>query len=115
MRWLALTLALIGASAALIGGIYFRDRTSSSWLPPPREAAALDARTIIDLMACPGPCTYTVVRTSRAYHWVATIHSSNTSTHCYDIDLQTFDTGTGHGVSGVLPVACDRAGSAPDA
>ncbi len=46
MRWLAVTLALLAASAALLGGIYLRDR-DTSWLPPPRTAADFDAQVVL--------------------------------------------------------------------
>ena len=42
MKWLAATIVLLGASAALVAGIYLRDR-DSSWRPPQRAAADFDA------------------------------------------------------------------------
>ena len=53
MRWLAATVALLGASAALVVGVYLRDRDPSNSPPPPRVAVSRDAVTITRQMRCP--------------------------------------------------------------
>jgi hypothetical protein len=111
MRWLAATLALLCASAALVAGIYFRDRDPSSWLPPPRTAATLDVKTILLAIHCPaGVCSYRLVSNPRPDHWVARIFNG-TTTQCFDIDLLAFDVTETHGVTGATLVGCSRTGA----
>ncbi len=65
MRWLAATIVLLGASAALVAGIYLRDR-DPSWLPPQRTAADFDAHWVAQLRrrpACGKRCSYAVLAT----------------------------------------------------
>jgi hypothetical protein len=109
MRWLAATVALLCASAALVAGIFLRDRDPSSWLPPPRTAATLDVKTILLATHCPaGVCSYRLVSNPRPNHWVASIFNG-TSTHCFDINLRSFDVTETRGVTGATLVGCDRA------
>ncbi|HEY1716168.1 MAG TPA: hypothetical protein VGG07_24945 [Solirubrobacteraceae bacterium] len=109
MRWLAATVALLCASAALVGGVYLRDRDPSSWLPPPRVAANQDARTILLSIGCPrAVCSYRLVANPSPYHWVARIFYGS-GTACLDIDLLTFDVAAVHGFTGARPVPCSSA------
>lgn len=39
MRWLLVTIALLAASACLVGWIYLRDRGDTNWRPPERHLA----------------------------------------------------------------------------
>ena len=107
MRWLAVTVVLLIASAALTAWIYFRDRAPSHWLPPQRRAANSDVRTMLLQMRCGGQCTYRLVGHPRADHWVARI-DTGTTIQCFDINLLAFDTSQARGVSGVASVSCDR-------
>ena len=63
MRWLAITLALLGASAALVSGLYLRDRDTSAWLPPGPTIARHDALAVAaDLGGtCPRECKVKLV------------------------------------------------------
>jgi hypothetical protein len=104
MRWLAATMGLLAAGAALVLGIYLRDR-NPHWLPPQRTAAAYDAHTMLDQMHCGHRCSYVLVDNPRPYHWVARVDYGK-AIACYDIDIISFDTSTSHGVSGVSTVRC---------
>lgn len=115
MRWLAATLVLLSASAALVAGIYFRDRDPSSWLPPPRTAATLDVKTILLAIHCPeGVCSYRLVSNPRPDHWVARIFNG-TTTQCFDINLRDFDVTETRGVTGATLVGCGRPAAGPRA
>jgi hypothetical protein len=104
MRWLAATVGLLAASAALVAGVYLRDR-DPHWLPPQRKIATYDARTMLLQMHCGHRCSYALVGNPRPYHWVARI-DNGVGVECYDIDVISFDTSTSHGVSGVATVRC---------
>jgi hypothetical protein len=107
MRWLAATVGLLAASAALVMGVYLRDR-DPHWLPPQRKIAAYDARTMLFQMGCGDSCSYTLVGNPRPFHWVARV-VNGVGIECYDIDVIAFDTSTAHGVSGVATVHCGAA------
>jgi hypothetical protein len=109
VRWLAVTVALLCASAALVAGVFFRDRVPSSWLPPPRTAATLDVKTILLATHCPkAVCSYKLVGNPRPDHWVASIFNG-AATHCFDINLSAFDVTSRRGVTGVTLVNCSSA------
>jgi hypothetical protein len=106
MRWLAATVALLCVSAALVVGVYLRDRDPSSWLPPPRVAASQDAVTIMRAIHCPSAlCSYRLARSPRPNHWVAKV-SIGTTRVCFDIDLFAFDVTAARALSGTRPVSC---------
>ena len=106
MRSLALTAALLSASAVLVAGIYLRDRDPSDWLPPPRVAASLDAETILLATHCPADlCSYRLVRSPRPDYWVVRIQNGF-RIQCYDIDLLAFDVAATRGFTGATPVGC---------
>jgi hypothetical protein len=109
MRWLAVTAVLLGASAALIAGIYLRDRDASSWRPPPRTAADFDARTILTYVAgpdCGHRCSYKLVANPRDNHWLARI-VDRSRTECVDINLNKFGIDASHGIAGIALISCD--------
>ena len=115
MRWLAVTVALLCASAALVAGIYLRDRDPSGWLPPPRVAAGQDAETILLEIACPRAiCSYRLVGNPRPDHWVASLFTG-AGTVCFDIDLVAFDVNASRGFTGATPVSCHAAAAASGA
>jgi hypothetical protein len=105
MRWLAVTFALLGATVALVGGVYLRDRDTSDWLPPGRLVAHHDAMSIAAEMGgtCPRDCDVRVLGHPRADHWTERI-TIRTMTACVDIDVRTFATRTE--LSGVTRIAC---------
>jgi len=107
MRWLAATLALLGASAALVVAVYLRDRDPSDWLPPPRVAASQDAVTIMREIRCPSAlCAYQVAAGARPDHWMTRI-SIGSAVKCFAINLLAFDVTATHGLTGTSPVPCD--------
>jgi len=108
MRWLAVTLALLTASAALVAGIFLRDRSTSWRLPPPREAAA-DARMVLNYIAgpqCGNRCSFRLLAHPRSGHWLALI-VDRSRPQCVDINVETFDISAPHGVAGIESVGCD--------
>jgi hypothetical protein len=110
MRWLAVTLVLLGASAALVAGIYVRDR-GATWLPPARTAADFDARVVLAEVAGPGcgrRCSYELLANPRPDHWLAQI-VDRSHTRCVDINLRTFRTSDVSGLSGVTVIDCGSA------
>ncbi|HEX3691132.1 MAG TPA: hypothetical protein VHV28_15640 [Solirubrobacteraceae bacterium] len=114
MKWLAATLALLAASAALVGGIFLRDR-SSSWRLPPRQAAQVDALKVLNFIAGPGcgsRCSYRVVSHPRPDHWLALI-VDRSRPHCVDINVQTFAISPQNGMSGMQRIGCDGVPGAP--
>lgn len=112
MKWLAATLALIIASTALVGGIYFRDRDTSGFLSAPQVAANADARAVMFGIAgtdCGRRCSYRLLGSTKPDHWLAQI-VDRSRTECVEIDLRTFGLSDVHGISGVAMVDC---GSVP--
>jgi hypothetical protein len=114
MRWLAVTVALLGACAALVGAIYFRDRVPSQWLPPERPTAHADAMAVAAGLGgtCPRECSVTLVGNPRPGHWVERI-TVPSGARCVDIDVPNFATSLHHGVSGVTEVDCPRTHTGP--
>jgi hypothetical protein len=107
MRWLCLTAGLLAASAALVLGIYLRDR-DPQWLPPQRKMAAYDARTMLLQLRCGHVCSYAVLGNPHPGHWTVRVEDG-IATECFDIDVVRFETTTSHGISGVTTVACGAA------
>jgi hypothetical protein len=107
MRWLCLTAGLLAASAALVVGIYLRDR-DPQWLPPQRKMAAYDARTMLLQLRCGHVCSYAVLGNPHPGHWTVRVEDG-LATECFDIDVVRFATTTSHGISGVTTVACGAA------
>lgn len=107
MRWLAATVTLLGASAALIVGIYLRDRDPGHWLPPQRQVAHSDAMAIAAAIGgtCPRDCAVKLLGHPRRDHWTEKI-TIPTATRCVDINVMTFATDETHGVAGVTMVRC---------
>jgi hypothetical protein len=110
MRWLAVTVALLGACAALVGAVYFRDRVPSHWLPPERPAAHADAMAVAAGLGgtCPRECSVKLLGHPRPDHWVERI-AVPAGIRCVDIDVVSFATGLQHGFSGITEVNCQQA------
>jgi hypothetical protein len=109
MKWLAATLALIAATAAVLAGIYFRDRDTSGFLPAPRTAADADARAVmfgIGGTDCGRRCSYRLLGSTKPDHWLAQI-VDRSRTECVEIDLKTFGLSDVHGISGVAMIDCE--------
>lgn len=107
MRWLAVTLALLSASAALVLGIYLRDR-GSAWRPPQRTAADFDARTVLNYVAgptCGKRCSYELLAHPRTNHWLARVVDRSRA-ECVDIDLMKFATTATRGILGIEVIDC---------
>lgn len=109
MRWLAATVAMLGASVAIVLGIYLRDRDPSNWLPPQRTVAHSDAMSLAAFLGgtCPRECAVSLVDHPRADHWTERIEIP-TTTICVDINVRTFETQHVAGISGVTSVACSN-------
>jgi len=108
MRWLAVTLALLGASVALVAGIYLRDR-DTSWRPPERATADFDAQWLLLYLAgpaCGNRCGYRLLGHPQTNHWLAWINDRS-RTQCVDINVGAFQITTAHGVLGVTRIPCD--------
>ncbi len=114
MKWLAATLALLAASAALVAAIYLRDRDTSNWLPPQRAMAHDDALSLAANIGgtCPRDCTVRLLGHPRTDHWTERIEIP-TATRCFDINVRTFATEDVHGLSGVTRIGCDGIRGAP--
>lgn len=113
MRWLAATVVLLTVSAALVAGIFLRDR-DASWQPPSRATAAFDAKWVLTYVAgptCGSRCSYEVLANPRANHWLARIVDRSRA-ECVDIDVGTFEVSGAHGISGIRVIDC---GSVPGA
>lgn len=110
MRWLAVTAAFLAASAALVAGIYLRDRVADPKLPGQRSLAHHEAVAVLESLAgshC-APCGVALLSKPRAGHWVARITTPQ-SVQCIDINLTTFTWDRGRGFSGITAVSCTRA------
>jgi hypothetical protein len=112
MKWLVMTLALLAASAALVSGIYLRNRDPSHWLPPGPIVAHHDAMAIAAAIGgtCPRDCIVKLLGHPRTDHWTERIDIP-TASECVDINVLTFATDEVHGISGVTKVGCDAVGA----
>ena len=113
MRWLAATVVLLLASAALVAGIFLRDR-DTAWQPPPRAAANFDARWVMTYVAgptCGARCSYEVLANPRGNHWLARIVDRSRAT-CVDIDVDRFDVSGARGIAGIRVVNCGKVAGA---
>jgi hypothetical protein len=107
VRWLAATIALLGASVFLVLGIYLRDRAPGQWLPPQRLVAHSDAMAVAAAIGgtCPRDCTVKLLGHPRKDHWIERIVIP-TATRCVDINVLAFATDETHGIAGVTEVRC---------
>jgi hypothetical protein len=109
MRWLAVTVALLTLSTALVAGIYVRDR-DTNWRPPAGQLVRADAADLLAHLTldptCHGRCATEVHITARANHWFAQI-TIRSRTQCFEIDADTFAWTPAHGFSGVDKVSCE--------
>ncbi|HEX3975494.1 MAG TPA: hypothetical protein VHW96_04475 [Solirubrobacteraceae bacterium] len=112
MRWLASTLALLAACAALIGWLYERNRGGSDWLPPARAVAHNDALAVAAAIGgtCPRDCTVKLLAHPRTNHWTERIQIPDTI-ECVDINVRTFATYAVNGLAGVTRVGCESVSS----
>jgi hypothetical protein len=109
VRWLAVTLALLGASAVLVAGIYLRDRDPSNWLPAPRTAASSDAGAVMAGLGgpdCGRRCSFRLLGNPKPDHWLAQI-VDRARTECVDINLRAFGASDTNGLSGVALIDCE--------
>jgi hypothetical protein len=113
MKWLVVTVVLLGASAGLVSGLYLRDRDASSWLPPGRTVAHHDAMAVAAAIGatCPRECDVKLLGHPRTDHWTEWIRVP-AATVCVDIDVRTFATDQASGLSGVTKVPCRAAAAA---
>ncbi|MGH2895129.1 MAG: hypothetical protein ACRDPM_17940 [Solirubrobacteraceae bacterium] len=112
MRWLAVTIVFLAGTAALLGGVYTRDRVGNPPLPHQESVAHNEAAAVLAAIAgsdCQ-PCGVALLSQPRHGHWLARI-ATKESVQCVDINLQAFTWEQGHGFSGVTAVSCARAQS----
>jgi hypothetical protein len=108
MRWLGITLGLLGACVCLVGWIYLRDRDTANWRLPERQIATADAaRTLaaFDGADCAQQCAVKLVGRLDSHHWLVRITVQGRS-QCLQLDLATFATDQRHGLAGVEPSGC---------
>jgi hypothetical protein len=108
MRWLGVTLGLLGACVCLVAWIYLRDRATGNWRLPERQIATADAaRTLaaFDGADCSRGCAVKLVGRVDSHHWLVRITVQGRS-QCLQLDLATFATDQRHGLAGVEPSVC---------
>lgn len=108
MRWLGVTLCLLGACVGLVAWIYLRDRDPGNWQLPERQLAATDAaRTLVAFGGdnCGRDCAVKLLDRLYPHHWLVRITVQGRS-QCLQLDLSTFSTDQRHGLAGVEPSGC---------
>lgn len=107
MKWLVVTIGLLGATAALVAWIYLRDRDTANWRPPERSLAYGDTVTARDVMSfpCGGRCSVTVLGNPVPHRWLTRI-ASPWRARCYEIDVDTFEVSQQSGMTGIHAVGC---------
>jgi hypothetical protein len=112
MRWLAVTITFLTATAALVGGVYVRDRVGNPPLPHQQSVAHTEAEALLAGIAgshCQ-PCGVAVLSNPHHGHWLARI-TTKRSVQCVDINLQAFTWEPGRGFTGVTSISCAKARS----
>jgi hypothetical protein len=108
MRWLGVTLGLLGACVCLVAWIYLRDRDASQQRLPERQIATADAARTLAAFGgadCGGRCAVKLVGRIDSHHWLVRITVRGHS-QCLQLDLATFATDQRHGLVGVKPSHC---------
>lgn len=112
MRWLLVTVALLGATAAFAGAIYARDLAPGAWRPPERQIAAHDAAMVLRGLTggrCADHCAVTGLTQRPAGWWRAAI-TVRSWRRCVDIDITRFAVTSSHGIQGIRIGSCRAAG-----
>jgi hypothetical protein len=107
MRWLGLTVGLLGVSLCLLGWVYLRDREPSGWRPPEAQAARVDARIALAALEgprCPHGCHAQVLGRVQPEYWLVRI-TLRGRPQCLQLDLDTFAIGQ-YGLVGTQPSRC---------
>ncbi len=107
VRWLAVTLALVAATGALLGGMYLRDRRPGAWHPPSAFAARADAESLLSALnggRC-GGCAVTRLRPASSGLWFARLRIED-QVRCVRIDPDRFAMTPESGLVGMEVVAC---------
>lgn len=108
MRWLAVTIALLAASAALVVGIYVRDRSPGTWRPPERVVVAHDARVLLEDLGgtgCRSACAIVRLIHIGPARWLARMYIAR-RVRCIEIDSNQFAATERHGLIGIVRVSC---------
>jgi hypothetical protein len=109
MRWLALTLALLGACVALSAWTYVRDRDTGWTHVTERLEAQSQARRLLDLMTvgqtCAGRCSSAAVRRTAPRTWDVVVVTARWR-GCYRVALDTFAASPAHGLRGLERLPC---------
>jgi len=107
MRWLLATIALLAASAGLIGWIYLRDR-DTNWRPPEQQQASADAVLAISELGggrCRDRCQAHQLNPASSHRWLVHVILQG-QRQCLQIDVDTFTVDGPHGLAGVQPSRC---------
>ena len=111
MRWLALTVALLGACVALGAWTYTRDRDTGWSGVTERLEAQTQARRLLDLMTpgrpCGTRCSSAAVRRVAPRTWDVVVVTARWR-GCYRVALDTFNASPAHGLRGLRRVPCGR-------
>ena len=100
MRWLALTLALLAASAGLLAWVYLRDRDTSDWLAPERQRVHSDGWVVLTGEDCHRGCAVSVQGRVGPHLWLVRL-AVRGSVQCVQIDPETFTVTARDGLVGV--------------
>jgi hypothetical protein len=107
MRWLLATIALLAASAGLLGWIYLRDR-DTNWRPPEQQLASADAILAISELGggrCRDDCQAKQLESASSHRWLVHVILGERR-QCLQIDLDTFTVDGPHGLTGVQSGRC---------
>jgi hypothetical protein len=108
LRFLALTLVLVGASCGLATWVYLRDRDTSETRLPERQLVRVDAvkaLTVLGEAHCRKGCTTEILAHSEPHSWTVKVGFEG-RVRCLRIDPRSFAANVQHGLSGVRPDRC---------
>lgn len=112
MRWLAATVALLAASAALIAWVYLRDRDTSGWQAQEAVLAGEDAARAIGYGDCREDCAVRLLAQTGPHWWLVGVAAGGRR-QCLEVDPNRFTISSSEGDTGVAPAHCHAlAGSA---
>jgi hypothetical protein len=111
MRWLCVTVGLLTASLCLVAWIYLRDRDTSGWRLPERQIVRADAAVALAAFGggdCRSGCAAELLGHTQPHRWLVRITVRGRS-QCLQLDPSVFAV-IPHGLAGVQPSRCVRAG-----
>jgi hypothetical protein len=109
MKWLALTLCLLGASAGLVAWVYLRDRDPASWRVPESQFVRADAAVALRALGgseCGSRCAVAeLLGPTQPHRWLVRL-TVRGRVQCVQIDPATFGASLQHGLAGVRASRC---------